>query len=70
MTLDKAILLNPTTIRLHIDFSGKKHHFDIPLSQIAAMDAAGFATWALANLTPPAQPIVPSWLSDMIGTTL
>ena len=70
MTLDKALLLNPTTIRLHIDFSGKKHHFDIPLSQIQSMDATSFATWALANLTPPAPPAVPTWLSDLEGSTL
>ncbi len=70
MTLDKVILLNPTTIRIKVDFSGTKHHFDIPLSQIAAMDAATFATWAVANLSPPAPPMVPTWLSDLEGITL
>ena len=70
MTLYKVILLNPTTIRIKVDFSGKKHHFDIPLSQIQSMDATSFATWAMANLTPPATPMVPTWLSDLEGTTL
>ena len=70
MTLDKAILLNPTTIRLHIDFSGKKHHFDIPLSQITAMDAVKFSEWAQTNLVPPTPPTIPSWLKELEGTEL
>ncbi len=70
MILKQVILLNITTVRLTVDFSGTAHHFDVPLSQITTMDATSFTTWAQANLVPPTPPTIPAWLSDLEGTTL
>lgn len=70
MKLTKVVLLNPTTIRLFVDFRGTSQHFDVPLGQIAAMDAASFATWAQKNLVAPAPPVVPTWLKALENTTL
>lgn len=70
MTLKQAVLLNPTTVRLLVDFSGTIHPFDVPLSQIIAMDTTSFTTWAHANLVEPTNPVVPSWLTALEGTEL
>lgn len=69
MTINKVILLNPTTVRIWIDFSGIEQHFDVPLSQITALDAETFASWAQTNLVPPVVPVLPAWLKALEGTT-
>ena len=70
MMLEQVILLSPTTVRLTVDFSGTIHHFDLPLSQITAMDAVKFSEWAQTNLVPPTPPTIPSWLKELEGTEL
>ena len=70
MTLQSVILLNPTTIRLTIDFSGTVEEFDFPIGQITALDALTFATWAQTNLVQTAPPAIPTWLKDLEGMTL
>lgn len=69
MTINKVILLNPTTVRILVDFSGIEQHFDVPLSQISALDAETFGTWAQTNLVPPMPPVLPEWLKALEGTT-
>lgn len=69
MILDKVVLLNPTTVRVWIDFSGEKVHFDLSLIQIQGMTATEFRVYATNNFKSPVVNI-PEWLITLEGSVL